>query len=178
MKDLTKTVQFMAVAMPSTPVPRYYHNRQLKSCTVHPKLQEGPQLVLHIPLHKVTSPPPPTADKPSLTVPVSPQTSPPPPTADKPSLTVPVSPQTSPPPPTADKPSPPVPQPLPSAVPPLIIPEATYQQLVAELLADPNMEQILNYFPFNNYDDDMNPFVQDDFAMDDISPIETEMNMY
>ena len=171
-KDLTKTAQFMGVVTPNIPVPRYYHNRQLKPYTTHLKLQEGPQMVLHIPLHKLPPPPTPTADMPSLTIPVPPQPSPPTPTADMPSLTIPVPPQPSPPTPIADMPSPP-------ATLPLLIPEALCEQLLTELLADPNMAQIMNDFPFSkDEDDDMNPFVQADFTMDDISPLEAEMNTY
>ena len=42
-KDLTKTVQFMAGVTPELPIPRYYKNRQLKVYT-------QPQMVLQIPL--------------------------------------------------------------------------------------------------------------------------------
>ena len=173
-KDLTKTAQFMDVVTPNIPVPRYYHNRQLKSytTTTHRGLQEGPQMVLHIPLHKLPPPPAPTADMLSLTIPVPPQPSPPTTTttADMPSLTIPVPPQPSQ--PIADMPSPP-------ATPPLLIPEALCEQLLTELLADPNMAQIMNDFPFSeDKDDDMNMFVQADFTMDDISPLEAEMNTY
>ena len=162
-KDLTKTAQFMAVVTPDIPVPRYYHHRQLKA-DITQQLQRGPRMVLQIPLHK---------QQPSPPVPVPPQPSPSAP-ACIPSPSA-----------AACIPSPPVPvpsqpAPVPAQPAPLLMPDSTFQQLLTELLQDPNLEQILNDFPFNKDDDDMNPFVQDDvFMMDDISPLETELlNMY
>ena len=46
-KDLTKTVQFMAGVTPELPIPRYYKNRQIK------KANTTPQMVLQIPLFDV-----------------------------------------------------------------------------------------------------------------------------
>ena len=129
-RDLTKTAQFMAAVTPDIPVPRYYLHRQLKADTTH-QLQRGPRMVLQIPLHK-HQPSPSHKPQPS------------------PSVTVRVP---SPPVPVPSQPSQPAPVPLPS--PPLLIPDNMYQELLAEIRRDPNMQQTLNDFHFNN-DDDMN----------------------
>ena len=182
-RDLTKTTQFMTAVMPDIPVPRYYNNRHLKVNTTQKgyntrylkvnttqQLQEGPQMVLQIPLHKPQS-------SPSVTVPV------PSPPVHVPSLPVPVPvPVPSPPVPVpVPVPSPPVPVPVPVPLPspPLLITDNTYQELLAELQRDPDMLQILNDFPFDNDDDDINDLVWDNiYKPDDISPIETEMDQY
>ena len=150
-KDLTKTTQFMAVVTPDTPVPRYYTHRMLKS-DITRQIQGGPRMVLNIPLHK-------QQQQPSQPLPVPPQPLPSTPTCI-PSTTACIS-------------SPP---PVPAQPAPLLMDDTTFQQLASELLKDPNLEQILN--DFADYDD-MNPYIQDDiFRMDDISPLETEMNLY
>ena len=189
-KDLTKTAQFMAVVTPGLPVPRYYHHRQLKA-DITRQIQGGPRMVLQIPLRKqqphqpspsaapcIPSPPPPVPHQPSPSAaPCIP--SPPPPVPHQPSPSA-----------AACIPSPPAPvpsqsAPVPAQPAPLLMPDSTFQQLLTELLKDPNLEQIMNNFPFSNDNDDMNPFVQDDdmnpfvqddvFMMDDTSPLETEL---
>ena len=190
----------MSVVMPGKPVPRYYYTR-------HPKaamniLQTGPRMVLEIPLYDqasvqlppVQSPPSTSTatDIPSSLPPVQspPSTS----TAtDIPSSLPPVQspPSTS----TAtDIPSslPPVQSPSSPLTTPLLLPDSTFQQLLADLLKDPDMEQILNDFPCNqDVGDvvftmdkfpvesellDMSPLVMDDlFMADDQTPLEREL---
>ena len=64
---------------------------------------------------------------------------------------------------------------------PLLIPDDIYQQLLADIAKDPDLEQILNDFqpPSNDIDDDMNPFIQCDlFNIDEQSPLEREMDLH
>ena len=146
-KDLTKTAQFMAVAMPHIPVPRYYNNRNLRKNTIsqqqveentaqqqqveenttHQQQLEGPQMVLEIPLHTPSSllQTPPTVPVPSQ--------------------------------------------------PPLLIPDSIYRDLLFELQRDPELLQILNDFPCGD-DDDISDLVLNDMHVeDDISPLETHL---
>ena len=157
-KDLTKTVTFMTTVTPNIPVPRYYYNRLLKMDTVQ-QLQNGPRMVLQIPLQNLQTSPSVTTHTPSPPVPV---------------------------------PSPPAPVPLqPSQSAPLLMSENMYNQILAEIQADPDTAQIFRDFHLSNDgddddddmnaqpvpqqtpnlsndgdddDDDMNPFVWDDIS--------------
>ena len=177
-KDLTKTEQFMSAAMPGTPVPRYYTTRNLlvnKSTHINKSthlVQGGPTMVLEIPLEKQQSAP----------VVPAPQCMPLPSTQTPPSaLPLLLEKQQS-------APVVPAPQcmPLPStqtppSTLPLLMPDDMYQQLLADLLKDPDLEQILNDFQplSNDIDDDMNPFVQGElFTIDDQSLLESEIDLY
>ena len=51
-KDLTKTEEFMSVAMPRMSVPRYYRTRNLRVNKPTKLVQQGPTMVLEIPLEK------------------------------------------------------------------------------------------------------------------------------
>ena len=146
-KDLTKTAQFMAVAMPHIPVPRYYNNRnlrknttrqqqveenttqqqQVEENTTQQQQLEGPQMVLEIPLHTPSSllQTPPTVPVPSQ--------------------------------------------------PPLLIPDNIYRDLLFELQRDPELLQILNDFPCGD-DDDISDLVLNDMHVeDDILRLETDL---
>ena len=175
-RDLTKTVQFMTEAMPNTPIPRYYKNRQTN--VNKPRLQQ-PQMVLRIPLVKLPVSQP------------SPQVSHPSPPVSQP------SPQVSHPSPPVSQPSPHLTVPVSSQPSQLLLPLApdVYQDLLNELQHDPELQQILNDFPdndetTNNFvcddidmsqdpgfvcDESMNSFVWDTIDMYDISPLENEI---
>ena len=178
-KDLTKTVQFMAGVTPELPIPRYYKNRQLKVYT-------QPQMVLQIPLF---NPQELVASQTSLPNPqelVASQTSLPNPqelVASQTSLPNPqelVASQTSPPVPVrvpsspVPVPSPPISQPFP------LLTQSVYNDLLTEIQQDPELLKILNDFP--HIDDDyetMNDLVWNDiYTHNDISPIEIEMDQY
>ena len=140
-KDLTKTEQFMSVAMPGIPVPRYYTTRNLRVNKPTNLVQGGPTMVLEIPLEK--------RGKQQQSAPVVSSTQPLLMTEDGGKQSAPVVPSTQ----------------------PLLLPEDVYQQLLGELQKDPELEKILNDFqhfnndfqPTNNNnnaiddDDDMNP---------------------
>ena len=168
-RDLTKTEQFMSVAMPGIPVPRYYTTRNLRvnkptNLVVNKPtnlVQEGPTMVLEIPLEK--------RGKQQQSAPVVPSTQPLLMTEDggKQQQSAPVVPSTQ----------------------PLLLPEDVYRQLLAELQKDPELEKILNDFntdfqPTNNNnnnaiddDDDMNPLVQCElFSNDEQSVLEMDLH--
>ena len=183
-KDLTKTEQFMSAAMPGTPVPRYYTTRNLCVNKSTHLVQGGPTMVLEIPLEKQRTMvlEIPLEKQQSAPVVPAPQCMPLPSTQTPPSaLPLLLEKQQS-------APVVPAPQcmPLPStqtppSTLPLLMPDDMYQQLLADLLKDPDLEQILNDFqtPSNDIDDDMNPFVQCDlFTIDDQSLLESEMDLH
>ena len=162
-KDLTKTEQFMSVAMPGIPVPRYYTTRNLRVNKPTNLVQGGPTMVLKIPLEK--------RGKQQQSAPVLPSTQPLLMTEDggKQQQSAPVVPSTQ----------------------PLLLPEDVYHQLLAELQKDPELEKILNDFqhfnndfqPTNNNnnaiddDDDMNPLIQCElFSNDEQSLVEMDLH--
>ena len=164
-KDLTKTEQFMSVAMPGMPVPRYYTTRNLRvnkptNRVNKPtkQVQGGPTMVLEIPLEK--------RGKQQQSAPVVPSTQPLLMTEDG----------------GKQQQSPPV---VPSTQ-PLLLPEDVYLQLLTELQKDPELEKILNDFnndfqPANNNaiddDDDMNPLIQRElFCNDEQSLVEMDFH--
>ena len=173
-RDLTKTVEFVATTTPNAPIPPYYYRRQSRTTSVQ-------QMVLNIPLIKQTSqssttklPSPATVQStaPSTMVP-SPATVPS--TVSSTTTTT----TTLPSPPTA-----PLPVPSPPTVSstlqaePLMLPDDIFQGLLSEIQHDPDLWAIFNNFDTVNIDDDdeMNPQVWNDLSTQDISPLEMEIN--
>ena len=140
-KDLTKTVFYMRRTCPDVPVPRYYNSRKLKSVTRKPK--EYTQMVLNIPLLSKQ-----TTDSLLSATDATPtllQSMPLPTTAatDTPLQTTPQP-----------------PEPETESILPLL-PEETYMSLLEELQKDPDLERILNDFPF---DANIDPLVDNNMA--------------
>ena len=151
-KDLTKTVEFMAVATPDKTVPRYYMSRKTTGTTTEM------EMVLRIPLiqhdgentgtQAVTSPPSPQ----DVALPVLPE-----------KVYVAVT-------------SPPSPQDV--ALP--VLPEKVYQDLLQELQKDSDLMEILNNFPLddefsgNDTTMDVNDICES-IMPDDMSPLEDEL---
>ena len=158
-KDLTKTAQFMAVAMPHIPVPRYYNNRNLrKNTTQQQQVEENTtqqQQVEENTTHQQQVEENTTLQQQQLEGPQMVLEIP----LHTPSSLL----QT---PPTAPVPS----------QPPLFIPDNIYRDLLFELQRDPELLQILNDFPCGD-DDDISDLVMNDMqhVEDDISPLETHL---
>ena len=184
-KDLTKTEQFMSVAMPGIPVPRYYTTRNLRVNKPTNLVQGGPTMVLEIPLEK--------RGKQQQSAPVVPSTQPLLMTEDggKQQQSAPVVPSTQPLLMTEDGGKQQQSAPVVPSTQPLLLPEDVYQQLLAELQKDPELEKILNDFqsfnndfqPTNNNnnaiddDDDMNPLIQCELFTNDEQSL-VEMDLY
>ena len=151
-KDLTKTVEYMNVVMPSKPIPRYYQCRRSDGTRSNTKSMS--QMVLEIPL-----------------IPLNPNTSlsvaaPSPPVASPPVASPPVA-----------AASPPV-----AASLHLPLSDNVYQALLSELQQDPDLWRIINDFPIDDSsleDNDMDDFLHNDIwdaiIPDDVTPIESEL---
>ena len=175
-KDLTKTAEFMSVAMPDRAVPKHYISKRREDLRRRNTQTSNTQsrMVLNIPLVPLSS-------IASPHVPTSPpvvSSLPSPVVASPPSPPVVASPPS--PPVVASPPSPPVVASPPSP----LLPSDVYQSLLEELKQDPDLWRILNDFPLqdNPCDEDMNAFVADDmgdvFMADDVSPLEIELEGY
>ena len=140
-KDLTKTTFYMRRTHPDVVVPRYYNNRKLKSATQ--KREEYTQMVLSIPLMSKQT----TDSLLSATdaTPTPLQSTPLPTTAATAT-------------PLQSTPQPPEPE-TESILP--LLSEETYMSLLEDLQKDPDLERILNDFPF---DGNMDPFVDNNMA--------------
>ena len=149
--DLTKTAQFMAAATPELPVPRYYRYRNLKGKNTTHVRSFPPRGEVKNTTRSIQE-----GSQMVLEIPLYKHESPPP-------VTPPVTPTVT---PTV------TPQ-VPSS-PPLPITSDMYQEMLTELQRDPQMMQILNDFPFGNYDDDDGI---SDLVWDDISSLEAEMDL-
>ena len=181
-KDLTKTAYYIRRVHPDAAVPRYYINRKLKSST---PTQECRRMVLNI---QLMSPQtrgsllPATATLPlleaeSTSQPPEAESTPLPPEAESTPLPESTSQQ-----PEAE--STPLPestsQPPEAESTPLLLPLETYQSLLADLQKDPELERILNNFPFDHNmdggEDSMDPFVVNDMLWpDEFTPLEVDV---
>ena len=153
-RDLTKTVEFVARMKPNEPIPRYYYHRQARATPTPPKQTEL-TMVLNIPLTAATN--------------LSSQTPPIETTTNPPSQTPPIETTTNPP-----SQTPPIEEPL-------MLGDDTFHHLMSELQQDPDLWSIFNNFGTpnmnDNYDDDgMNPAVWNDLnTTQDISLSEMEL---
>ena len=173
-KDLTKTAEFMSVAMPDKSVPKHYLSKRREDIRRRNTQTFNTQsrMVLNIPLVPLSS----ITSQPVVASPPSPS---PPVVASPPLPSPPV---------VASPPLPSPPVVASSASPltsfdtedPLLLPTDVYQSLLEELKQDPDLWQILN--DFNPCDEDMDAFVADDmgdvFMANDISPLEIELEGY
>ena len=182
-KDLTKTVEFMAATKPGETIPRYYYNR--KTNNPHSGTSNGREMVLEIPLlsQSETALPLIAAQSPTAPVaapcPTAPVAAPSPtapvaapcPTAPvaAPSPTAPVAAPCPTAPVAAPSPTAPVAAPCPTAPvsQPSLLEQHVYEALLKELQDDPDLNQILNDFP-----DD---FLYDDDDMTELTPLEREL---
>ena len=188
-KDLTKTVQFMAAVTPEIPIPRYYKNRQ-------PKVHKKPQMVLQIQLlgpQELAMPQPsPLPNPQELAMPQpSPLPNPqelampqPSPLPNPQELAMPQpSPLPNPQELAMPQPSPlpnpqelamPQPSPLPNpqelATPFPFLTQSVYNDLVTEIQQDQELQKILDDFPNISDDDIMNDLVWNE-VWNDISPV-------
>ena len=157
-KDLTKTAFYIRRTQPDdVVVPRYYNNRKLKSSTQECK--EPKQMVLNIPLMTISTPTAATATPLPATATATPLT------ATETAAT---------PTPLQSTPQPPE---------PLLLSQETYMSLLEDLQKDPDLERILNDFPFDGNMDpfvgnNMEPFVVNDMpCTDQFTPLEVDNNM-
>ena len=178
-KDLTKTVEFVAMTKPNEKIPKYYYRRQARTTPTTAKQIEM-TMVLNIPLTTSTNPPSQvptetTAINPSSQVPIETTTTNPPSqapietTAINPPSQAPI--ETTPTNPSSQAP----------IEEPLMLCDDTYRHLVSEIQQDPDLQSIFNNFDITNtddkYDDGMNPQVWKDLdTQHDISLFEMEIS--
>ena len=190
-RDLTKTIEFVARTKPNETIPRYYYYRQARATPTTPKQTEL-TMVLNIPLTAATKPPsqPPietTTTNPSSQPPIetttttNPSSQPPIETTTNPSSQLPIETTTNPPSQTpieTTTTNPPSQTPIEE---PLMLGDDTFHHLMSELQQDPDLWAIFNNFEIpnmnDNYDDGgMNPLVWNELdTIHDISLSEMEI---
>ena len=173
-KDLTKTAFYMRRACPDVVVPRYYNSRKLKSATQ--KREEHAQMVLNIPLmskqttdsllsatHATATP------LQSMPLPNTHATATPLQSMPLPNTAATATPLQS---------TPQQPEPETESILPLL-PEETYMSLLEDLQKDPDLERILNDFPFDDMaggENGMDQVVADDMVWPSyFTPLEVEV---
>ena len=168
--DLTKTVQFMEEVTPTVPIPRYYKNRKGKATEK--------QMSLQIPL---INPEEIAALHPASSHPQQQQTLASPQPQQQQTLASPQPQQQQ----TLSSPHPQE-QPLPD----IPLPDNLYKNLLTELQKDPEISKIMDDFPWNDsvdeannphmdFDEDgINCSIWNDVVVNDITPLENEVNMH